>query len=144
MLQFENPGTLVLNFFPNNKERKVHVVQLSTISCLSCLSKDFFAAKNSDKRIRQSLGPTINFFLVLISHRLEIALWENNNDDSKKRTIKIKNEQKNNTKNTYAKKRSSGKEILTFLSLLYKQYSTKNGKQEVYNFTLHCRIQTLR
>lgn len=46
MLQFENPGTLVLNFFPNNKERKVRVVQLSTISCLSCLPKDFFAAKN--------------------------------------------------------------------------------------------------
>ena len=34
MLQFENPGTLVLNFFPNNEERKVHVVQLSTIGHL--------------------------------------------------------------------------------------------------------------
>lgn len=63
---------------------------------------------------------------------------------AKKEQLKLKTNKKNNTKNTYAKKRSSGKEILTFLSLLYKQYSTKNGKQEVYNFTLHCRIQTLR
>lgn len=62
MLQFENPGTLVLNFFPNNKERKVHVVQLSTISCLSCLPKDFFAGKTF-KAIKEFGNPRVQHLI---------------------------------------------------------------------------------